>query len=112
MEPIRSGRATEIAAEFAGAMLGDARLDGRLKRIVALLGAAPEESFPDQMRSTADREALYRFVANRKVTMEAVLAGIFSRRFNSLRDYAPRKLLDSHPRWCATRAWQLLSSRR
>src|SRR5689334_9107218 len=75
MEPIRSGRATEIAAEFAGAMLGDARLDGRLKRIVALLGAAPEESFPDQMRSTADREALYRFVANRKVTMEAVLAG-------------------------------------
>lgn len=64
-----------ITAEFAGAALGDARLDERLRRIVCLVAADPEESFPEQMGTVADREALYRFLANGKVTLAAVLHG-------------------------------------
>ena len=65
----------EITAEFDGASLGDARLDDRLRRIVAMASVAPSDSFPDQMESVADREALYRFLANPKVTMRSVLQG-------------------------------------
>src|SRR5262249_49905441 len=50
-------------------------LDERLVRIVELAAAAPSDSFPDQMASVADREALYRFLANPRVTMRAVLSG-------------------------------------
>ena len=66
---------SDTMAEFAGASLGDARLDERLRRIVALAAVDPAESFPDEMATVADREALYRFLANRKVTMAAVLSG-------------------------------------
>lgn len=65
----------EMTAEFDGASLGDARLDDRLRRIVAMASVAPSDSFPDQMESVADREALYRFLANPKVTMRSVLRG-------------------------------------
>lgn len=66
---------TNVLAEFDGASLGDARLDERLKRIVGLAAADPGQSFPDQMGSVADREALYRFLANPKVTLAGVLNG-------------------------------------
>jgi len=66
---------TELVAEFDGDSLGDARLDERLKRIVSLAALDPGESFPDQMASVADREALYRFLANPKVTVATVLSG-------------------------------------
>ena len=77
----RPGRlnAAEVAAEFAGVSLGDARLDARVRRIAALAAADPDESFPDQMGSVADREALYRFLANPKVTLAGVLAGHVAR---------------------------------
>jgi hypothetical protein len=65
----------DVLAEFDGEPLGDARLDERLRRIVALVSADPGQSFPDQMASVADREALYRFLANRKVTLPRVLSG-------------------------------------
>lgn len=65
----------ELAAEFEESSLGDARLDERLRRIVALAASDPGESFPEQMESVADREALYRFLANPKVTMDGVLNG-------------------------------------
>lgn len=65
----------DIAAEFEGTELGDTRLDERLKRIAALAGVAPADSFPDQMSTVADREALYRFLSNPKVTMDRVLGG-------------------------------------
>lgn len=64
-----------ICAEFEQVCLGDARLDERLKRIASLVAVAPSDSFPDQMGSVADREALYRFFANPKVTLDRVLAG-------------------------------------
>jgi hypothetical protein len=65
----------EMEAEFDAVSLGDARLDERLRRIVSLVGTAPGDSFPDQMESVADREALYRFLANPKVTLNRVLRG-------------------------------------
>jgi hypothetical protein len=65
----------DLAAEFDGVSLGDARLVERLHRIVALATADPAESFPEQMASVADREALYRFLANPKVTLAGVLQG-------------------------------------
>jgi len=65
----------DILAEYDGQSLGDARLDERLRRIVTLAAADPSQSFPDQMESVADREALYRFLANPKVTLPGVLNG-------------------------------------
>jgi len=65
----------EVVAEFDGDSMGDARLDERLRRIVSLAALDPGESFPDQMASVADREALYRFLANPKVTLAGVLSG-------------------------------------
>ena len=65
----------DLASEFTGVSLGDARLMERLQRIVALATTDPAESFPEQMASVADREALYRFLANPKVTLAGVLQG-------------------------------------
>jgi hypothetical protein len=65
----------DLAAEFEGVSLGDGRLVRRLQRIVALATVDPAESFPEQMASVADREALYRFLANPKVTLAGVLQG-------------------------------------
>ena len=65
----------DMTAEFLGVALGDARLEQRLQRIVSLAAAGPGESFPEQMTSVADREALYRFLANSKVTGPALLTG-------------------------------------
>lgn len=67
--------AGDLAAEFMGESLGDARLDERLQRIVSLAAPEPSDSFPEQMVSVADREALYRFLTNPKVTMAGVLSG-------------------------------------
>jgi hypothetical protein len=55
--------------------LGDRRLEKRLRRVVSKLATAPEQSFPEQMGSVADREALYRFLGNEKASMDALLAG-------------------------------------
>ena len=66
---------TDVLAEFCGESLGDARLDERLRRIVTRAAADPSLSFPEQMASVADREALYRFLANPKVTLPGVLDG-------------------------------------
>jgi hypothetical protein len=64
-----------LAAEFGEVDLGDARLTERLRRIVSLAAVNPDDSFPEQMGSVADREALYRFLANEKVTLASVLEG-------------------------------------
>lgn len=71
----RASEMGDILAEYDGQSLGDARLDERLRRIVTLAAADPSQSFPDQMESVADREALYRFLANPKVTLPGVLNG-------------------------------------
>lgn len=75
MRKSRKCEMNDMAAEFEGDSLGDARLDERLRRIVGLAASEPGDSFPEQMASVADREALYRFLANPKVTMAGVLSG-------------------------------------
>src|SRR5258708_4575351 len=66
---------TKLLEEYAGVCFGDARLDRRLRRILPQLAAAPGDSFPEQMQSEADQEATYRFFANERVTIEALLQG-------------------------------------
>ena len=78
----------EVAAEFDGDSLGDARLDERLRRIVSLAATDPGDSFPEQMASVADREALYRFLANPKVTLAGVLSGHVRQTHDRIRGHA------------------------
>ncbi len=74
-----------VTAEFDGISLGDERLDQRLRRIVALAAIAPGESFPEQMQTVADREALYRFLSNPKVSLDQVLGGHVQRTHERLK---------------------------
>jgi Transposase DNA-binding/Transposase DDE domain len=67
--------ARAVLTEFDGVRLGDARLGRRLHRLLAQLSAAPSDSFPEQMESEADQEALYRFLNNGNVTVDALLEG-------------------------------------
>lgn len=66
---------TKLLEEYAGVRFGDARLDSRLRQMLPQLAAAPSDSFPEQMQSEAAQEAVYRFFANEKVTIEALLQG-------------------------------------
>lgn len=66
---------SDLLTEFDGDSLGDERLGQRLHRIVSLAAGEPADSFSEQVVSVADREALYRFLANPKVTMAGVLSG-------------------------------------
>ena len=72
----------DVLAEFGGTSLGDVRLDERLRRTVSLAATDPVQSFPEQMGSVADREALYGFLANPKVTLGGVLVGHVRQRGN------------------------------
>lgn len=60
--------------ELSGLTLGDRRIDARALEIASRIAAAPQDSFPEQMSSEAELEALYRFFANPKVTMDGLLA--------------------------------------
>lgn len=64
----------EVRREFEGVSLGDRRIDARAVEIVERLAASPDDSFPEQMTSDAELEGLYRFFANRRVTMAGLLA--------------------------------------
>jgi hypothetical protein len=91
--PESTREVSEMIAEFDGASLGDTRLDERLRRIVSLAAVDPAESFPDQMATVADREALYRFLANPKVTVAAVLSGHVQQTHERLRKYAAVRIV-------------------
>jgi hypothetical protein len=69
-----SGLLGPIEAEFEGAELGDPRLNERLGRLVSLLDQAPDQSLSQASKTVAAREAAYRFVRNRRVTLDALLA--------------------------------------
>lgn len=64
-----------VLSEFGGVHLSDERLDRRLASIVRQVAVAPAESFPERMGSPAEREALYRFLANPRVMPSEVMAG-------------------------------------
>ena len=60
-------------SEYAGAELGDRRLNTRLRTIAQTLEANPDVGFPQAM-TEAEFEAFYRFVSNDKVEPELILA--------------------------------------
>ena len=60
--------------ELAGLDLGDARLNARTRRVVAALARQPEAGFPSAVHTVAEREAVYRLLANDRVTLDALLA--------------------------------------
>jgi Transposase DNA-binding/Transposase DDE domain len=64
----------EISAEFEGADIPDWRLRERLLSMAESLDGTPEASLPKAMKTTAAREAAYRFLGNARVTMEGILA--------------------------------------
>lgn len=66
---------SKLLEEYSEADFNDSRLDERLMRILPQIGLNPAESFPEQMQSDSDQEALYRFLNNPKVTVDALLAG-------------------------------------
>ena len=66
---------SRLLAEYQEVDLGDSRLDERLMRILPLLASNPGLSFPDQMVTDADQEAIYRFLNNPKVTIDGLLEG-------------------------------------
>ena len=81
---------TKLLEEYAGVRFGDARLDGRLQWMLPQIAAAPSDSFPEQMQSEAGQEAAYRFFANKKVTIDALLEG---HRNKTLNRVAPHQLV-------------------
>lgn len=66
-------RLERLEDEVAAVDLGDARLNARARSILARIEAAPSDSFPEQMQTIAEREALYRFLSNEAVTMDRLL---------------------------------------
>jgi hypothetical protein len=66
-----------LVAELGARSLGDDRLNGRRNRLIAVLERQPDTSFPDACADDAELEALYRFLRNRRVSAEAILAPHF-----------------------------------
>jgi hypothetical protein len=62
------------AAEIAAAHLGDRRLESRAQSLIRDFSRAPAKSIPNIFRSSASREAAYRFFANESVDPDALLA--------------------------------------
>lgn len=62
-----------LREEMAAASLGDARLNARLDRVIDALEQHPDVGFPSACGGDAETEALYRFLRNPRVSLEAVL---------------------------------------
>lgn len=59
--------------EMATGDLGDARLNARRNRVMTALEQSPDVGFPEACADGSETEALYRFLRNRRVSLEAVL---------------------------------------
>ena len=55
--------------ELAALDLGDVRLNGRARHVVAALARNPAAGFPAAVATDAEREALYRLLGNQRVTL-------------------------------------------
>lgn len=62
-----------IRREFEAVDLGDKRLDARLVGVATRIAAAPSESFPKMVASEGEREGLYRFLSNPRVSWRDIL---------------------------------------
>lgn len=68
---VREGTAVD---ELADIDLGDARLNRRARRLVGALERNPAAGFPAAVHTEAEREATYRLLGNRRVTIDGLLA--------------------------------------
>jgi len=62
-----------LSNEMTGADLGDQRLNARRDRVINVLEQHPDAGFPDACRSDSETEALYRFLRNRRVSLDVVI---------------------------------------
>lgn len=69
IEPRRS-----LPAEMAAGDLGDARLNARRDRLIEALERHPDVSFPEACGGDSAAEGLYRFLRNRRVSLDTVIA--------------------------------------
>jgi len=67
-----SARAS-LREEMAAGDLGDARLNDRRDRLIAVLEQHPDVGFPEACLSDSEVEGLYRFLRNERVSLEAVI---------------------------------------
>lgn len=63
----------DIADEFAAVELPESRLEDRLDKIVPVLEAHPDKSFPDGFADESELAAFYRFIENQRIDPEALL---------------------------------------
>lgn len=62
-----------LSEEMAAGELGDERLNARRDRVIAVLEQSPDAAFPEACANDAEVEALYRFLRNRRVSLETVI---------------------------------------
>jgi hypothetical protein len=65
----------DVRDELSGAEIADWRLRERLVSLSEAIDESPEASLPKATKTTAAREAAYRFLGNRKVSLPGILAG-------------------------------------
>lgn len=70
----RTRAPVELAEEYTGAQLGDARLNARLVSSAQMMWEKPDSSFPKAAANDAELEATYRFLNNERVSPSAILA--------------------------------------
>lgn len=64
---------SSLVEEMADGPLGDRRLEERRDRLMAVLEQHPDTPFPEACADDAEVEALYRFLRNRRVSLNALL---------------------------------------
>jgi hypothetical protein len=66
-------RRSTLVEEMRSGDLGDQRLNDRRDRVIAALEQAPDAAFPEACADDADVEALYRFLRNPRVSLDALI---------------------------------------
>lgn len=64
---------SSLVEEMADGPLGDRRLEERRDRLMAVLEQHPDAPFPEACADDAEVEALYRFLRNRRVSLNALI---------------------------------------
>jgi hypothetical protein len=76
-EPVSTGECW-VDRETAGCEFRDARLGGRLRKLLAQIGSAMGQSIPLVCQDWANTKAAYRFFSNDRVSEADILSGHFS----------------------------------
>lgn len=76
-----NGLSVALSRELCGCEFQDARLGRRFRKLVGQLGRKLGQSIPLACQDWTNTKAVYRFLANRRVTEEPILAGHFRERY-------------------------------